>query len=306
MLSIALKWTILILIIILLIINLTIISNQLYQTPIKTNHKLIKLGRRQSKKRRLLVGGLVKNCAASLPYIYQKLTSLSQIFEWVEVIIFENDSTDLTRHIILDWSKQLMFPNVNIRVVNMMTYVCGEKQVECKDWDLINTGIGKNRIERMAYLRNRLNKYLCSLANNYDYVLLTDLDLKGNWVDSGIYSTIGHFETNSNLQVVGFRGTTKQGNLWDPYALEAYGSKHHFFHTVSAVILSRMFPRNSGLYRVNSTFSGGIFIRASEMSEKYRYCLIKILPRMYQCEHISYLHNFDQVYINTDMIMTVK
>ena len=208
-----------------------------------------------------------------------------------------------------------------------MTYVCDENQVECKRdrpnnraeivgsskqqelpaamWKLTSTGVGKDRIERMVYLRNQLNKYLCRSSKNYDYVLLTDLDLKGQWFKQGIYSTIGHFENEPKIQVIGFRGTTKEGNLWDPYALEAYGSKNHFFHTVSAVILSRIFPRNSGLYRVNSTFSGGIFIRGSEMSKEYQYRLIRILPGVYQCEHISYLHNFDQFYINTDMIMTV-
>lgn len=278
--------------------------------------KLVNLGKEYTHRTNLLMGCLVRDMEKELPFVVKKFSTLSGIFQRIHVIVMENNSKDNTRKIFLEWCRRSPWKNITFVCVCPQTFAINTKECLLTTFSDNRHGVSFQRIERMAYLRNRLHQYCCEwlkLNPTFEYVLYSDIDLHGIIYRMGVYHTFGCFLTNDEIQVIGFRGTTEKGWLWDPYAYEAYHNYGDLGQLVSCKIDSRNVSISQGLVRVRCSFSGGTFIRAGDITgatefvpptlSTYRYETIQVGPAVL-CEHVPFYRNFEHIYINTNMIQT--
>lgn len=269
---------------------------------------LTHLGRELASKTSLLMGCLVRDIEKEIPFVVKKLSTLSRTFQRIHVIFMENNSKDRTREIILNWCNKSMWPNISFVCVHPETFETNTEKCHLQNVSTIRHGICHSRISRMVYLRNRLNQYVCQwLKKNpsFQYVLYSDIDLHGIIYQRGLYHSFGCFHVDSSIQVIGFRGTTEKGWLWDSYAYESYNN----FTNVAQLAMCKMssgevdISISDRLLRVSCSFSGGTFIRARDMSENFHYSVVSV-GSLALCEHVPFYRNFEHIYINTNMIQT--
>ena len=271
--------------------------------------KLVNEGKQYSKTISLVLAILVRDISKEIKFIKKKITNLSRIFKRIHVIVFENDSTDTTRKIFLRWVKHSPWENVSFRCVDPVTFELNKDECKLQKRFSNSTKGIRGRILRLSYLRNQLHQYTCQfLLKNpeFEYVLNSDMDLHGNIYTQGILHTFGHFLARPDIQCIGFRGTTRNGWLWDPYAFEnTTKSSSQLFKVLTCRLATKSIGFSEGLIKVDSTFSGGIFIRAREMNKDFNYNIINIIGSFaFACEHIAFNHNFKNLYINTHMVLT--
>jgi hypothetical protein len=101
----------------------------------------------------LCILGACKNAAPFLPTILPKLSTIASWWRECKIVIYENDSTDETSEMLYAWKAE-----------------GGHKEI------VQETNLNErfpDRIERLAYIRNRLLYYI---PPSFDYVLMADLD----------------------------------------------------------------------------------------------------------------------------------
>jgi hypothetical protein len=112
------------------------------------------------KKTNLIIYGSIRNIEKHFAKSFSNIDKISDVFDNVLCIIFENDSSDKTRNLLKDWKKS----SSKIK-----------KHIILED-GLANTM--PSRTQRLAYCRNSILKYIFenSLENTYEYALHCDLD----------------------------------------------------------------------------------------------------------------------------------
>jgi hypothetical protein len=64
------------------------------------------------KKTKIIIGGLFKDSGKKFDLFKKRMNNLSKYFKDLQIVIFENDSSDNSRILLLDWEKKQ--PNVHI------------------------------------------------------------------------------------------------------------------------------------------------------------------------------------------------
>jgi hypothetical protein len=288
------------------------------------------LGAERAKRTTIVVGSLVRNCEYVFEKMQRRLEVLGSIFRRVDCLLVENDSTDGTRTILLEWREKLLGTennNIFLTILDPLTDDQNQPHSSSLHEQFSNStmeGMGAERIGRMVFLRNRLNRCIkqhCSThASECEIVLITDLDLRGHWYRRGIQQTVHIILGNDDdgrrhVPAVGFRGTTEKGWLWDFYAFEPFlpDGEGYWQQLMFAKPRTREVGISHGLYDVNSCFSGGVFMkRELFFSLKREYTLETTLMGRYAvCEHVPYFRQInggrktDSLFcVNTNMITT--
>jgi hypothetical protein len=285
-------------------------ENDPWTTWSKKELEIAKKGREFALKTNIVVSGLLRNASKNMLFVKKKLQILSSLFGNIHVILMENDSHDNTRKTLLNWARESPFKNITFECVHPETFAINEPECKVRDYrnNNIRDGCFAGRIERMTFLRNQLHEYTCAwLEKNpsFEFVLYADLDLRGIFFKRGICHTFGKFMFRPHIQVIGFRGTTSKGWLWDPYAFESIHTKSNFGQFITCRISTRQINFSQGLVRVSCSFSGGTFIRARDFKPEYKFKCEFALNNMFAiCEHIPFYRNFKYMFINTYMVQT--
>ena len=112
-----------------------------------------KIANHTIKQKSVVIAGCCRNIEC---YIKQNLNIIDKIgsqFEKYKVIIYENDSTDKTRQLLIDSNKNSIYEYI---FENNITI--------------------QSRTERIAYCRNKLLEQVKNKYSEYDYLLMLDLD----------------------------------------------------------------------------------------------------------------------------------
>jgi hypothetical protein len=269
---------------------------------------LVKNGKHIASQTNLVMGCLVRDIEKDIQFVMKKLSTIGKTFRHIHVIVMENNSKDGIRQILLSWAKKSPWKNISFVCVHPETFEINTSECHLTNISDDRHGVFHSRISRMAYLRNRLHRYVCKwLKANpiYDYVLYSDIDLHGIIYQRGLYHTFGCFDSDHDIQVIGFRGTTEKGWLWDSYAFERYSNRGDTCQLAMCKMTSGQIDISSStrLVKVRCSFSGGTFIRARDMHEEFHYDAISV-GSFVLCEHVPFYRNFEHVYINTNMIQT--
>jgi hypothetical protein len=145
---------------------------------------------------KLVICGCAKNCDKYIENSIIKLLELKKIFEKIEFIIFENNSTDNTVNIIKK------YPEIHLLQKNIVG--------------------NNNRIKILAYGRNELISYIFKNFNNFDLILMTDLDfVLYNFDYTYIQKSLNMYDWNSWDVLT----ANQLGPYYDIYALRTNSNK---------------------------------------------------------------------------------
>lgn len=282
-----------------------------------TERKYISRGEEYASKCSIIIGGLARNAIQGTETIMNLVDMFSRTFKDVHLIILENDSEDKTREFYLNYRQKNNIPNLKVDLVNRdqnNNLVLNAPTFKTKLQRTYSGEVSLARIEKMALLRNQLldcinDMYPKNLKDNENrYLYITDLDIVGKDTIEGVKDTFGHFEEDPNVDAIGVLGVTREagfGRYFDPFAFAPYtGDDETRYRTVKGTGFMWYPPLHDGLYRIGSSFSGGVFIRYPLTFDKRCEAKLSKNPNRAECEHISFFKKM-RLYINTGMIRNI-
>jgi hypothetical protein len=262
-------------------------------------------GASHAKNSRVVIISMLRDAEKRMPLIKQKVEAIGNLFRKYHVLIVENDSTDKTRDLLLQWTKQ----NPSITILG-----CGHNAATCKlSFEKTEGhGVDRNRIEKMTKLRNI---YLEELKKNYsdcDYAIIADFDIIGTTYLDGIANTMSHFEEDVNLSAICAYGIYEWAFMniyYDTYAHQDVGEGdfHIDLKTAHDIRkgLSIKHSRGEPLVDVKSCFSGFTIYRvAALLPANVKYDMSS--EENLECEH-SRMHKYikGRIAMNPSMINLV-
>ena len=221
-------------------------------------------GEKHALQSRCIVTALVRDVADRLPEIKKKAERVGALFADYRILIVENDSSDGTRKLLLEWSRE----NPKVSVLG-----CGINVEECSLPKMPKTDghqVDRGRIEKMVTLRNIYLDHIKTEYPDFDYVVMWDLDMIGNVYLDGIQNTLGWLAERPEIDVVCAYGIYRWGLFtlfYDTYALLHLGEKFHIdlktIHDIRKGIWEAKYSRGDPLVPVDSCFSGFAVYRVS-------------------------------------------
>lgn len=219
----------------------------------------------------LVIAGLVRDCERILPNTLARLERLAEHFYDCCFVFFENDSKDISKEILLNWS-----PNYEKHVTSIKLKRKKFESVKCAD-----------RIDAMSFYRSRLQSKVKDIidGDSFDYVILLDTDLEGGFSYEGLFNSLSYdkdvIASNSLFYRDGIR------HYYDSYALRTMQDDSNID------VLNRGEP----LIRVKSAF-GGLCLHKTKAYLDGEYFTED--PDKW-CEHQGFYKDKD-IYINPSQI----
>lgn len=292
------------------IFNRTIIDrefvNKYVKIPNSKKYKeSIQRGYEEAKNKTIIITSLAREVELRISDSKNKLENIGKCFKDYRIIIYENDSQDDTRDMLLDWSKE----NEKVIILDC----CDEGSCDCKlnSIDSYKSGwAGKERIEKMRHLREKLLIYCRNNFSHFDYYLTYDFDLQGGLYLDGLITSF----SENNWDMIFARGlqsmpkiTKKRLILYD--SLPYIPMNMDFNHKNSLKFMFDKFDKDLGKVKAGSNFvrckSGfnglAIYKMKSVKDSSYK-------KSNFYCEHIDLHYNmsingYDKIYYNPNMIM---
>lgn len=241
----------------------------------------------------ICITGLIKNGANHIDDKYHLFKSLRNYCRSLDILIYENDSTDKTPEILKNWKD----PDIKFHIISEILHA-NHRGHPYKD---------VARTEAMASYRNKCLSFIDTNIVT-DYIIVLDLDYKEISVD-GILNSFGWIQNQSKINIMAgfsyqqhknglltnYDSWAYRGNWWDDYQ-----SDKNFAYTF---INWRPFI-GSTPFKVNSAFGGCcIYDRQTYLSGKYSGG---------DCEHVTFHKSIYQntqdrynLYVNPSQIMVV-
>lgn len=271
----------------------------------KEYYKNVNIGVHIMKRKSVVICGMLRNSSNVIPSLIERVNKLSKLFKRYKVIIVENDSTDNTRKLLLQWAK---------KDKNVLILGCGVNSKQCtmKMPETINHNIDEKRIKKMAILRNIYLDYVKQHFSNYDYMVVWDMDVIGSIYLDGIANTFGLLERDKNIDMMCANGMYRVGYLnlyYDTYAHRDLNEDFDLSNKVIFDIKKRLFDinyeRGEPPVKVESCFSGfGIYRISSILPYHIRYGT-KITTDHIECEHVIFHSYIKNKYLNPSMIYLI-
>jgi len=274
------------LIAILLLIYLVFFKNT---TKKKYDDRIIKKGKEVANHTKLIIATCVRNAEKAIENIVCLYNKFNCIFQEVKFVTLENDSTDKTRKQLLEL-KNKSIPDMDI-------VGCGLDQDIClMKLNNVREGASKERVRRMAKIRNILLNNIKNIQKDYDYCLLFDGDLEVEEMDeNGIFDTMYHLDKDKSIDAIVAYTYIDYGDVftrsYDPFAYKTIKGPRIFY-------LSDYFK--DGLIKVKSAFNGFVFYRLPFSDE------IKYNEDTNTCEHIEFNEQLKNMYINTNFMIEIS
>lgn len=238
--------------------------------------------------------GLMKN----IPVVEQ----LRLHFKHSHVIVFENDSTDMTKTILEKWGKTSKNVNVNCQDF-------GEKTIPKDDINGFNKYFSAFRISKMARYRNQYLEVLEGMKNSFDYVIVIDLDIEKFSIE-GIAHSFGLANYWDAITANGYSYSPSfRKRYHDTYALVGPGEVSSIQNEKTIFENQKKWAglkHGDKLVPVYSAF-GGLAIYRYDAIAKRRYEVIKNNDNRVEvrCEHFSIHHlmqsGSSRIFINPNM-----
>lgn len=252
-----------------------------------TYEKNLARGIREASRTKVLIIGMVRDVAKSIPAIKEKVERLGKHFQDYRVIIVENDSIDGTRGLLFQWKKT----NPRVTVLG-----CGvDQEIECKipkTPKTVGHSATRPRIEKMAMLRNVYLDYIRQTISpeEYPYSLVWDLDSLSVLYEDGVLHTLGTMVKDPTIGVSCANGIYNWGFFtyyYDTYAHlekgEIYDPDDKMAHNLRHGAIESDYRRGEDPVEVDSCFSGFTIYRTRVLTNsKYDLPEGKLV-----CEHVA-------------------
>ena len=172
------------------IYNRITLNNSKFE-PKKTKDYLIKIneGFEIMSNTKIVIGGLFKDSAKKFNLFKKRINYLSKYFKDLQVVIFENDSSDNSRILLLDWEKN----QSNVHIIKLLD---NEFCLLKKNSAVSHGALSDTRMKMMAQYRNYIKEYVDVNFSDYDYFAIIDTDTTGPISINGLAHS---FSTQKNL-----------------------------------------------------------------------------------------------------------
>ena len=255
------------------------------------------LGRQKASESSVIICGICRDAEKNLKFNVPRIERIGELFNDYKVVVYENDSKDLTKDILEIWQKS------NPRVT-VITETLGDKK--------FGSVASFERANALADCRNKYLKLVNDTIDS-DYVIMLDMDIEGGWSYEGICNSLGH----TDWDMIGSNGilygpVDENNNMidksdsygrvyYDTYAFRRVGHpKPHSSQEINQLFYNRGEP----FIKVMSCF-GGLGIYKRDAIRDIWYSSQK--PDSAACEHV-YFHmdmaknGFDRIYLNPSQI----
>ncbi len=218
--------------------------------------QLLTLGQSRMRQSTAVICGLARDVAEVLPVTIARIARIGECFGDYRVVIYENDSRDDTRPLLLAWARH------NHRV-HLIAETIGDPVNPCARC--------LQRATRMANYRNRYLDVLRSEFASFDYALVLDTDLKGGWSYDGIANTIGHdgWDFVGSNGII-FKRLGRDLNVPIQYDAWAFRWDADFSALPTGSVNDLQWQRGQPLVPVTSCFGGlGVYRMPALLSARY-------------------------------------
>lgn len=260
----------------------------------------VEKGYKVCKEKRVVICGLVKDCAENLKMNLKRLTKMGNLFKECKFVVFENDSKDGTRELVKSYIN--IDPRFEL-VTCKESPDCILKQLGAKDHGMCN----ESRVNKMAKYRNRLLDWIKPRYSDYDFLLMQDMDLGGPISLNGLAHSFSYDDFDAiTANGVASKPFSHGTDLWyhDWYALLEWGMRPRqwpFEECIKYTFL-KQFRRGEPLFHVQSGFGGcAIYPMNKIMGRNIRY-------KGLFCEHIMLHQNMiekgmKKIYVNPNFMI---
>lgn len=253
----------------------------------------------------LVITGLARDIEQNIGKNLHRLAFIGAAFGDFRIVVFENDSSDSTREVILAASK--LDPRISL-------VPCPEDP-SCRLNLAAAAGKGLlsgDRFIKMAEFRNRSLDHIRQTHPTFDLLLVVDLDLAGPISRDGLVTSLTYEDWDA-MSAVGLANPPVGSAEWlvyyDSLALVPFGERRN--HTTYLgqlrrsikTIMTAVPDRGSPPIRVNSAFAGCCLYRLRPLVENPT---VRYYGR--GCEHVTFhasmaFNGHDRIYINPAMTL---
>jgi len=262
----------------------------------KENYKKILLdGFKIMKTKKIVVGALFKDSAYVFSKFRKRMENLKKYFNDVKIVIFENDSKDNSRVLLLNWE---------IEDKDFHMIKCKENDF-CllKNVSAISHGtFSANRMKKMSEYRNYLKKYVDENFSNYDYFMMIDSDAHGPFSIEGLAYSFGKNLDWDMMSAYGSTGLVLTAGQLIYHDYIAY-LKNYNTLTEFKKAININFKNYNDFILVDNAFGGLTIYKMSSIKD------VDYTPKngKYICEHTIFTNNmkakgFNKFYINPKLI----
>lgn len=273
--------------------------------------QMTKYGADAAKTKSIIICVLLRDVADKIQNIRKKAEACGEMFRNYRVLIVENDSSDGTRPLLIEWAREN--PKVVILGCGVNTSV--EKcHIPFASKKTEGHGVDRTRIDKMTHLRNMYLEYVEENFPHFDFMCVWDLDIVGSVYLDGIQNTMGWFLSPKSplkdADVICAYGIRKYIDLkvyYDTYAHLDEGDdfqlKYKYLHDIEKG-LSKHYKLGDSPVKCVSCFSGFAVYRLRSVLDTDSYYSISPTDNI-ECEHVRFHKKLKRIYLNPSMIHVV-
>lgn len=257
-----------------------------------------------AKKENAIICGIVRNCAVELLNNIPTVEQLMANFADYRIVVFENNSIDNTKQVLLEWAKSNPKVIVSVNDFDESAY----RKIPVPKGYLPFFSLA--RIQKYTDYRNMLLDAVDDLGFESDYLIMTDLDVARIDVDGVMSSFVKDMEWDAITANGYSRSITLRHRYHDTYALCEYGQENipQDFETIMSNRIKYAILRKGMPFVPVFSAYGGLAIFKTQAIKGLHYKVIDNNNGGVQvrCEHFSLFSQMadrghDKVYINPGM-----
>lgn len=250
----------------------------------------IQLGKQFCTNKDIAFVGLARNIDQCLGRNIKLLSSLEQYFNNIDIVIFENDSNDKTKDILLD-SKEIYKDKLHVLSDNYGARHFGStKDIE--------------RTNAFANYRNICKNYVEAHLSSKHFIIVIDLDFVDISIN-GLLHSFGKLSMNHSIKAIAGNSYSLEYLFNYPYKIlwnyDCWAFRHNWWSDLQNLSTLNntmlwfglwVLPPGTPMIRVNSAFGGMVvYDTKSYLSANYE---------GYDCEHVCFHKNLCK---NTDFCL---
>ena len=257
--------------------------------------KIVLNGFKIMRSKKLVVGALFKDSANIFNKFRERMENVKKYFNDVKIVIFENDSKDNSRVLLLNWE---------IEDKNFHMIKCKENNY-CllKNVSAISHGtFSANRMKKMSEYRNHIKKYVDENCSNYDYFMMIDSDAHGPFSIEGLAYSFGKNVDWDMMSAYGSTGLVLTAGQLIYHDYIAYLKNYNTLTEYKKAIDINL-KYDDNFIPVDNAFGGLTIYKMSSIKD------VDYTPKdgKYICEHTIFTNNmkakgFNKFYINPKLI----
>lgn len=246
------------------------------------------------KNKTVVIATMLRDAEDRLPSIRKRATMMMDAFKDSRFLVVENDSSDSTRQLLLEWAR-------DDRRVTVLG--CGVNVSECKLQlqKSQRSTVERSRIQKMVLLRNVYLQYFKEHYSRFDHLIVWDMDIIGAVYLDALDKSMERFDEQPSLDALCARGVYEFGPLPIYYDTYAHATEDQLNQDDGVSLLSHINLQTLGVkapdgdqpFRVKSCFSGfTIYKSSSVMNSEYRF---SAPDEKLKCEHITFHEKLEHI-----------